>query len=145
MAEVISGVAIVVTLVVLILEVRSNTDLSRLTAYQTVTKDFDEWRREVSGDPEKLELFVRYTQGLYPDPESPEYTKLYMIVLNAWSGQERAYFAYQAGILGEDEWERIHRAECGELRYFSTNESFHADLFFRLTDAYRAHLESTCE
>ena len=44
LAEVIGSVAIVVSLVVLIVEVRASTDLSRLAAYETVSRDFDESR-----------------------------------------------------------------------------------------------------
>jgi len=145
LAEIISGLAIVVTLIVLILEVRTNTELSRLSAYQTVTQDFDEWRRDVSGDSEKLNLFVRYTRGAYPDPSTPEWTELYMIILNSWSAQERAYFAHEAGIIGETEWVRIQRSACSELLSLEANQQLHDDLYFRLTDAYKAHLETACK
>lgn len=67
-ADVIGSVAIVVTLVILITEVRTNTELSRVAAYDAVTRDFDDSRTLSLADPELLELFHQFTQGSLPVP-----------------------------------------------------------------------------
>ncbi len=59
LAEVISGAAIVVTLVLLILEVRADTDLSRATANRAVTRDFDEYRALLLTNPALLDIFAQ--------------------------------------------------------------------------------------
>ena len=100
-AEVVSAAAILVTLVLLVLEVRTNTDVSRIAAYQSVTRDFDNWRSMVLNDPELLEMFAQLVvSGQYPDPSDDPVARARLVLLtdNQFSGNEHAFLAWRGGI-----------------------------------------------
>ena len=144
-AEVAGSVAVVATLIVLIFEVRGNTELSRVTAYAAVTRDFDEYRMFELSNPDAFDLFFRFTEGTLPDVnEDPkEALKSIFLVLTDFSQSERAYLAHQAGVFGEDEWNRVHRSECAEWGLLR-NSDYYSFVVFRLTDGYVDHLDATC-
>ena len=145
-AEIVGGIAIVTSLIVLIFEVRANTELARVAAYDAVSRDFDRFRTSALSNPEWFELFYRWNLGDVPDPVSePEAAfKLNMLLLNDFGGHERAYLAYKAGIVGDDEWTRLHRSECAQWALVS-GSYLRENLRFRLTDDYVANLEDDCE
>lgn len=72
-AEVVSGFAIIVTLIVLIIEVRTHTDVARVAAYQQVTRDFDDWRTLILSDPQLVEIMADmrnpYKRGIDPEAD----------------------------------------------------------------------------
>jgi len=144
-AEVVGALAIVVTLALLLLEVRENSDLSRVAAYQDVTRDFDEWRSLVLTDPELLDLFsMLREEGEWPDVSADPRAdaKLLLLLANQFSGAERAYIAYRGGIVGEQEWNRINRATCSEFAQIP--ERFREGILFRLTDDFVGYLQTQC-
>jgi len=146
LAEVISGVAILVTLVLLVFEVRVNTDVSRIAAYQAITRDFDEWRTLILTDPELLDMFAQLLEaGRWPDTSTdPEANaRLVLLLDNQFSGSERAYIAYRGGIIGEQEWTRINRATCSE--FAEIPDSLRELLLYRLTDDFVGYLQTECE
>lgn len=145
-AEVISGIAIVASLIVLIFEIRESTELARIAAYDAASRDFDESRRFALTNPDLLELSVALRNGELPniETEPQEGLRAVLFLLTSFSETERAYLAYQAGIFGEDEWARVHRSECirwGQLRQAA---DYYSRVSFRLTDRYVDHLNSTC-
>ena len=145
-SEVAGSAAVVATLIVLIFEVRANTELSRVTAYAAVTRDFDEFRMFNSSEPDSLDTFLRFQEGSLPDvsEEPKEALRSTLVVLTEFSQMERAYLAHQAGIFGENEWNRVHRSECAEWGLLRKSPQYYSRVAFRLTDSYVHHLDATC-
>jgi hypothetical protein len=132
--------------VLLVLEVRTNTDVSRIAAYQAVTRDFDDFRSMILNDPELLEIFAQLiVSGQYPDPSGDPVTRarLFLLVDNQFSGNERAYIAYRGGIIGDQEWPRISRALCAE--FADLPQDMRDRTLFRLTDDFGDYLQTECE
>jgi hypothetical protein len=146
-AQVVGGAAVVASLVVLIFEVRANTELARLEAYDAVTRDFDGARTALMNNPESFKMFFRFTNGDFPNPEEePEAAMMFdFVVLNSLSMSERAFLSYEGGIIGEDEWPRLHRSECAQWAKLRENQHFFEAISRRLTGSYVAHLESNCD
>ena len=149
LAEVVSGVAIVVSLIILIVEVRASTGLARVAAYNSVTRDFDLDRELWLSDPELFDLFYGFTRGDLPDWDSaPEAAfKLTLLLLDSLAGHERAYLSYRAEIFGENEWQRIESSQCS---YWIPARDHDDDRYLgvltrRLTSDYVDHLNSSCE
>jgi len=144
-AEVIGSAAIVVSLVVVIIELRANTEMARVTAFESASRDFSDNRRFYLSNPEVIDLAFAVNSGAFIeiDPESKEGLSTIFFLLNTLTGLERAYLSYQAGVFGEDEWARVQRSECatwGRIR----ETPYQSRVAFRLTDSYVAHLDSTC-
>ena len=144
-AEVVGSFAVVVTLVILISEVRVNTELARVAAYDAVSRDFDQNRRDWLSDPEHGELFFQFTQGVLPDIQSePEMAfKAGVVLLNSFSSLERAFLAYQADVLNEEDWPRIRRSACSDWDLLRGTE-YYAPVTFRLTDRFVDYLNTAC-
>lgn len=144
-AAIVGSFAVVVTLIVLIVEVRANTELARVTAYDSVSRDFDESRRDWLFNPESFQLFYQFNEGTLPDwGSNPEDgLKAILMLMNAFTSLERAYLAYQAEIINEDEWPRIHRSACIQWALLRDTE-YYSPVAFRLTDRYVAYLNATC-
>lgn len=143
-AEILGGVAILVTLIVLVYETRENNELERVSAYQAVTQDFDDWRTLILTDPELLELIANLFGGNAPEPGEDPVTDLRFQFLseNQWSGNERAFIAYRADIIDERDWSRINRAICAE--YSQTPDYLWEQIAFRLSDDFLGFLDSDC-
>ena len=141
-AEVLGGVAILISLVVLIFEVRENTELAKLSAYEAVTRDLDEWRRDVLNNPKNMALFFAYPAEI-PPVGTEEQMRLNMLLLNQWTSLERAYYAHEAGVISDDRWDRMEGANCRE--YLRVPEFYRDILFLRVTDDFRQYLEESCE
>jgi len=143
-AEVVSGIAVIATLIVLITEVRNSTDVARIAAYQQVTRDFDDWRTLILSDPQFVEIMMDiiqrhpYQTGI--DPEA-DIRRLFL-VQNEWSGNERAYIAYRGGIIDDRDWGRIGRALCAEFDQIP--DDLRERVIFRLTDDFLQFLENEC-
>ncbi len=60
LAEVFSGVAILVTLIFLVLEIRTNSELIRTDSFDRNIQSLIDWRRAVIADPESLEVTAAY-------------------------------------------------------------------------------------
>ena len=144
-AEVVGSAAIVVSIVILIIELRTNTELTRITAYESVSRDFDNNRQFYLSNPEVFDLAFAIDNGALAeiDVQSKDGLRAAFYLLNIFTGLERAYLAYQAGVFGEDEWGRIHRSECSTWGQIQGTE-YEPRVSFRLTDGYASHLRSTC-
>jgi len=138
-AEIIGGIAVVVSLIFLIMETRENTNAVKAQTYQILTSELNEIRRELT-EPNFAELVTKVRNG---GIDSLNETERYRMIINSQSTfavYESAYYSYQRGTLGEDEWERYFTATCRtrdgrEWGPIATN----------LSVAFRDYVDSECE
>ena len=141
-AEVVGSIAIVVTLIILIAEVRVATNQSKLDAYEDVTRDFDEWRRDVLGDERNVAVFLSYP-AVIPEAGTEEAVRHRMLQATQWSAHERAYYARLSGIIDDERWGRVREANCRE--YLRIPASDVDTVLLRVTDEFRSFLVDNCE
>lgn len=145
-AEVVGSIAVVLTLLALISEMRGERELIRLSAYQTEIQNLNNWRDTVSSDPIKVRLFLDFNKGVVPERDTDEYLILLLTMNNLWVNYESAYKAFQSEIIGSLEWERMERNICIELS--SLNRVPQSNLkeatFFRLTSDFQDYVQSIC-
>ena len=110
LAEIASGLAVIVTLVILVLEIRNNTNAIQTGTYDALIADMGSWRMQVVENEQLNSIFFG---GVPPQDLSQEdrgrlgntYVSLYQIY-------ERAFIQNQAGNLDEIAWERFERNIC---------------------------------
>ena len=117
-AEVISGIAIVVTLAVLAIEMRGNTNAIRAQTYQTLMQQLNDYRMWLISPEFDAAREKRQDSG-WDSLTHKEKQKIRIPALVNWGIYESAYFANERGVLGEPEWRRFEVAIC---RRFSTNQ-----------------------
>ncbi len=110
-AEVIGGIAVVVTLGFLVLETRENTNAIQAQTYQSLTSELNIVRRTMAL-PEVVDMtFKLASSGFGAFSEIDRYK--YVVYTGAkWGVYESAYYAHERGVLGESEWIRFEDAIC---------------------------------
>jgi len=143
-AEIIGGIAVTVTLILLILEVRENTSVMRMTAYQDEIDRSNEWRYNVTADPEQRYVFQQWTLDNTKALDSDQEFMLRMILSSLFSQRESAYFAMENGFLGDSEWQRMLVPTCAAYNRTVANTDMWMRLAGALTSEFVTLLESEC-
>ena len=115
-AEIVGGIAVLVTLLFLIVEVRENSAVIRASAYGQTTDMLNDWRLLGASDPELTALFREYFNGRMSTLNEVEVQQMYFFLATLWGTYENAYFARQYDILGSEEWSRILVQACEQYR-----------------------------
>jgi hypothetical protein len=146
-AEVISGIAVVVTLIFLVVEMRENTNAIQAQTYQELMRDINRWRSSIR-DLEREGLFVRIAEQGSEGVSEGEYLEVRLVFLELWGIYETAFFANERGILGPAEWARFDFMICRERtsisgEYFASEvrglPSFEATLTPTFSEYVRDH------
>lgn len=145
-AEIVSGVAVVVTLVFLVLSIRDNTNVVRATAYAGIVDSADAFNVRVGSDPELIRLYSAYLGGRANELTGDDEVRLAYLINSNFRNLEKAFFLNQYGILGEAESRRTLRRICGTYqRTKTTMEWWTKDRLPQLvTSEFLEYIESTC-
>jgi hypothetical protein len=115
-AEISSGIAVVVTLLLLFLGIRDSNQITRASMYSNVIDGVNELDRDIYRDPELSELWGRFlSRRNLSDLTSPERRRLALIVLVQFRNYDKAFIAFQNGIIGNAEWQRFEGPMCDFL------------------------------
>ncbi len=114
-AEVISAVAVVLTIVFLAAQTMENTNAIQAQTFQELMRDVNDWRMSLAygNGPPALgaALDKRRTEGWESLGEDQKLVIRGREVM-LWGIYESSYFANQRGVLGDDEWIRFESAMC---------------------------------
>jgi hypothetical protein len=111
-AEIVSGVAVVVTLVFLIRGIDENTELTRAALYASHINAFNEQSRDAYSDPEVARIFRAWLVEDFSSLSESDNARLEQMVAYFFRSYEGAFLAHQSGLYGEFEWERMERSTC---------------------------------
>lgn len=144
-AEIISGVAVVITLIFLVLGIKENTEVTRASMYLRSTDKIIEWRNLMISDAEVAQLFKAFSDGNYEGMSGVNAYRQGQIVLNLYQIYEQAYFAEQYGFMGRAEWRRFEVQIC----YFYDNIQESPSLFTRvngvMTKEFSNFMQDLCQ
>ena len=149
-AEIVTSVAVLITLVFLVLGVRQNTDITRSSAYERSMAGLNEWRLALASDPELARLFATYQKREPGNLRSTDF-RLQLILNTIWGVYENSYYAHQRRILGDSEWSRFETQICvgydrDALRW-TPAPGLPSNISIRplLTEEFAEYTESLCE
>jgi len=114
-AEILSGIAVLITLVFLIIEIRENTEVTRAAAYDRNIDSINESAYVLAQNPELARIYRAFVEGRVDDLDSDESFRVQLMVRTLFRIYEKAYFAYQYGTLGEAEWTRFSGGVCRQI------------------------------
>ena len=145
LAEIFGGLAVLVTLVVLVLEVQSNTQTLRASTYDSLIADLGNWRIENARNDSLLEIrFIIDTEGR--EALSPKQALLNVeTVVSLFLIYERAYIQWEAGNLNTNGWERFRRAICLRSGDQAFEERYGSPIDFVLTRNFRDYRHNNCD
>ena len=115
-AEVISGLAVVITLVFLLVGIRDNTAINKALMYEELLSDLNQHNLTILQDPELSRIWATRTQDSINDLTEEELSRLTIMYRVQNRIFDAALFSYQYGFLGEDEWARFEGGICSIRR-----------------------------
>ena len=143
-AEIVSGVAVLITLVVLIVGIRENTAITRVSVYGDLMDAIGEIDRLTIADRELDRLIATLFEGSTETLTDSERRTIRSYLNALFKTYERAYFSREYDVIGNAEWERFDRVICANSR---RGRQVGAD-FVReggfLTSAFREYIASSC-
>jgi hypothetical protein len=122
-AEIASGVAVVVTLIFLIVGIRENTAITRASAFDRNMESVNQFRLEIAKDPELTRIWQSQRELLSLNwVEQPQgsngidSTRAILLSGTLWGIYEKSYYAHQYGLIGTDEWARFELQMCSRMK-----------------------------
>lgn len=136
-AEIVSGIAVVVSLVFLLVEIRGNSDLIRANAFNRSIESLIDFRTQVASNDGSLKAMADYW-GI----DDPDLLRRQLLVVNMWSIYEKTYYSHQYGLVGPAEWERFETRICS---YTNSGLEFWEENVARfLTEDFRGYVVAAC-
>ena len=143
-AEIVSGVAVLITLAVLIVGIRENTAITRVSVYGDLMEAINEIDRLAIADPELDRVISTFFEGSTETLTESERRTVQTYLGTVFKNYERAYFSREYDVIGDAEWERFERLICANSR---RGKQIGAD-FVRdgefLTAAFREYVAASC-
>ena len=137
LAEIVSGIAVVGTLIFLIFEIRENSDLIRANTFDRNIESLIDWRMKIISNDAALQTMTDYW-GI----DSPELLRQQLLVVSMWSIYEKTYYSQQYGLIGPAEWDRFETVIC---RYTQSDPGFWKEKIAKfLTEDFRNYVISNC-
>jgi hypothetical protein len=146
MAEIFGGVAIIVTLAFLAVQMRENTEAIRAQTFQELQSQLNDWRSFGTVQPEFIEAMEKFQSKGWEGLDAVESLRVWSRFVTLWAIFESAYIANERGVLGEIEWRRFERGAC---RRFAVSQQQwdppdSRDMKNLLTPEFVSFIETTC-
>ena len=136
-AEIVSGIAIVVTLVFLLLGLRENTEVTRAATYERSVESLNQWRFEMARNPELSRVFIAGSE------DRLETWRQGLMLVALFGIYDKIYHSYQYGTLGLTEWNRIEAEICRNRGFWEDERWEEIEVF--LSAEFVSHVELVCE
>ena len=146
-AEIIGGVAIILSLIFVGLQIRENNKLNRVEAYDRSIESLMGVRSDVFKDPEMSALYLEYMYGDVRTLSEVDQFRIAHLTRNTFGNYEKAYYSYALGIMGEPEWTRYERNICTQKERLDRNGMVDGvnGVFDVLSDEFQDYIEELCD
>ena len=143
-AEIVSGIAVVVTLIFLIVGIRENTAVTRAAAFDRNIDSINQIAITLAQDQELSRIFQYYQEEHLDLDElsSDEWYRVRAIVRSILRIYETAYYSNQYGTLGSSEWSRFERQICRHRD--RVDAARWKEVESVLTDEFAGYVDESC-
>jgi len=142
-AEIVSGVAVIITLGLLIIGIRENTETTRAAMFASSIESINALERSIMLDADVSEIYAAYVDGHTSELKSAERNRLRLLIANYFRSYDIAYSMRKYGLFGENEWNRFERAIC--TSYKVASDAGYSELISRLTtQEFMDYVRSSC-
>ena len=97
-AEVVGGIAVLITLIFLVLETRENTNAIQAQTYQSLTSELNDIRIGMI-DSSIPKIYIKYAKSGFSELTPVEALQMYTLSQATWGVYESAFFAMERGVL----------------------------------------------
>ena len=140
-AEIVSGVAIVITLIFLVVSVRDETSATRTLVYEDLLSGLNDFYNVLMQDDELASLWLARGESDRVSLNDEEVRKLTLMFRSVMRIQDAAYSASQYGTLGEPEADRMLASACNTYETLeNVNANLEAEIFVPISPPFREFL-----
>lgn len=155
-AEVIGGIAVLVTLIFLVIETRENTNALQAQTYQSLTAELNVIRN-TSITSGFSKTYLEYAKKGFDGLDDAAAFDMNTFSQAVWGVYESAFYARERGVLGPDEYVRFQRAMCRNFKadkeqWFPKNNNdilikgtIANSLAANVTPKFRHYVEDLCK
>jgi hypothetical protein len=141
-AEIFASIAVVMTLIMLIIGVRENTEVVRANSYNDLLSNVDDQAHVILESERLTRIWRLYLQREIDTLTDDERFTLLLLLRSTYRTFEKAYFAYQYGTVGPLEYSRFDDQACNHF------DRIGADLWIQVSEVlnrdYRTHVQELC-
>ena len=101
--EIIGAAGVVISLVYLAIQIRTNTEAERTSTYQSIVSDFGALNNTMASTPELSHLFVGAMEN-YHQLSSDEKARISQLFFQCFRYIENMFYQHQKGYLDEQVW-----------------------------------------
>lgn len=145
-AEVISAIAVVVTLIFLVIGIQENTNATQAAAYQDLLGELNDANSTLINDAKLATLWSERKTRALEDMDDEDAIRLTYMNRVYFRTLDAAFFSFINGSLNATQWERFRSAGC--LSY-SVGNSIYTQLWSTtaasVSQEYVAYLEEDCQ
>lgn len=139
-AEIIGGFAVVLSLILLLIGVRENTDTLKAATYDSLLADLGEHRRAVFTNDSLTEFSSKPRENLTPAEQS----RVQSSILSVYYIFERAFIHWETGNLDENGWERFSRIICNQYQGPEFQDYYNAYIDQFTTQSFQNFRSNEC-
>ena len=146
-AEVISAIAVVLTIGFLAFEMRANTNAIHEQTYQALTEQLNDYRAQLI-DFDRFDAEAKLDKDGWDSLSYEEKQRIRLPSLNLFGIYESAYFANEREVIGDREWERFEIGICRNYRRIVKEGAWESEGFTSmnqiLTPDFGDYIARTC-
>jgi hypothetical protein len=101
--EIISGIAVIISLIYLAIQIRTNTEAERSATYQSIVSDFGALNNTMASTPELSQLFVGAMED-YHQLSSDQKARISQLFFQCFRYFENMFYQHKKGYLDEEVW-----------------------------------------
>ena len=141
-AEIASGVGVLVTLIFLVIGIRDNTNVTRAASYEDLMSDSNQVFLTVVNDPELSQLWARRRERNLESLSNDEFERLAILNRAAWRIYDAAYYSFRNGSLGLSQWQRFENTICSAL---PLDDELWSRTNFAVSAEFVAYVDASCQ
>ena len=145
-AEVVSALAVVITLVFVILEMRNSTNATQAQTYQLIMQELNAYRRFMN-EPDIVAIELKIGDQGWDSLSRFEQRRMFTTAAMNWGVYESAYYANRRGVLGSSEWARFESGYCRRKleQPWAWNQNEFTSMTALLTPEFVDFLQQLCD
>jgi hypothetical protein len=144
-SELVSGLAVLVTLVFLVIGVRDNTNVTQAGAYQDLLAELNQFNFVLMRDSDLATLWLHRLDHRLHEMDPADANRLVFMNRAAYRVLDAAYFSFRNGSLGPEQWDRFRQSICNLHRTESPNFSeLWSETKVLVSPEFVSYLEGAC-
>ena len=145
LAEIVSAIAVVVTLIFLIAGIRDNTELTRASMFDSSMDSLNEIRLLIASDAEVARIWRAYREKEFDSLDDTGKTQAGELVMAMFGIYEKAYYAREYEVIGSREWERFEIQICIQLDRAQASREVLELVRITLTPSFMSYVRELCQ